>query len=281
VAGVPVDLVVAAAQLFGLHAVRTAADTFPTVLRPRAGPQGRQPERKRLVLHRDGLAEPQPVPPLQASRVVHPAQHRLGRLRAVAAHQRVQRRADGTVPDSLDQPRELGGRLLLLVSPQPVAAVGVEAVAVRRRIPSRFVRQIEMKVEHLDEHPPVGLRIRGPHKVRVIVIGDIDPRRLGHRFGRQHRSKTTDHDEYKPFHGKLPFVPPLLFARHCRLAGRHRQPDASVEPRPTAPGWSVRFSVRALEFTLQRASAGLHTSACALLSPFSDVQMHFDIGSRP
>ena len=75
-----------------------------------------------------------------------------------------------SVFDPLHQVVELGGRLLALVLPQPVAAVGIEPALVRRGIAVRLIREAQVVVEHIYEHGVVGVCIGRPHIIGVVVV---------------------------------------------------------------------------------------------------------------
>ena len=180
-AGVPIHLPVPLAEDLVRQLAGAPADAPPTVLRPGPGEQRRQPERQGLVLHRQGEREPQVVPAFEPAGVVHTPQHGLHGLAAVTRHHGVQRGGDRSVFDSLHQSVELGRGFPLLVLPQPEVAVGVEAVAERRRVLGRPVRQVEVEVQHLDERLGVHLGVGRPHVVGVVVVGDVESLRLGRR----------------------------------------------------------------------------------------------------
>ena len=99
-----------------------------------------------------------------------------------------------------DDAGEFRRRAILLVGPQPVAAVEVEAVLERRRVVPRALRETEIEIDHLLKHAVVGRLIGEPHIVRVVVVREIEPSRL---CGPRHRERAGGEaeDEGKALHG--------------------------------------------------------------------------------
>ena len=193
-AGVPVDLVLAVAQVGDARGAPAHAP--PGVLRPGAGPEGGEAQGQRLVLHGLDHGEAQVVAPLELARVVHAPEHGLGGLRAVGRDQGVERHPDVARADARDQPIEACGRLVLLVGPDPERAVGVEAGLVFRRVAGGRVGEVEVVVQGIEEGLPVGGFVGRPEIVGMVIERDVDALLL--RGGRRSERQRCEQDETSP-----------------------------------------------------------------------------------
>jgi len=86
-----------------------------------------------------------------------------------------------TVSHAAHQPLKVRRRFVALVGPYPEIAVAIPAALVFGGIVSGGVGQVQVVIDHLDESLAVGLFVRRPEIVGVIVGRDIDPLGAGLR----------------------------------------------------------------------------------------------------
>jgi hypothetical protein len=172
-AGVVIDLPGPVDERIERDVRGTRAHAAPRVARPGAGPQRRQAQGQRLILHVHDEVEVEPETPLEAARVVHIAQDRLGRHRPGQEHQGLKRHRDVARPDMFDEPLEVRSRAVGLVLVEPEAAVDVVAAAPVRWPVRRLFDLVLVVVERLDERAAVVRVVARPEVVRVIVVGDV------------------------------------------------------------------------------------------------------------
>jgi hypothetical protein len=189
-----VDLVLAVPGVG--HERVAAADPLPRPQGAAAAPQRSEAERMGLVLHRVRQREAHAVAPLDAARVIHPAQDRLSRRRSQRHSKGVERHADVARADLVDQVVELRRRAVAFIGPHPQAAIAVPATLRVGWIGGRRVGQRQVVVERIEEDLAVRRLVGEPDVIGVVVGRDVDALLLRSRARWRERERETEREGY-------------------------------------------------------------------------------------